>query len=90
MRLDEVRKGIAALQAERGDDWLRFRGHQVPARRRCRGWAHERALPPRAWRAERPSLPRRAPPAAGGEAEYVDGLKAVAEAGPSGSNPCGG
>jgi hypothetical protein len=30
MRLEDVRKGIAILQAERGDEWLRFVGIKFP------------------------------------------------------------
>jgi hypothetical protein len=76
-----VRRGVAALQAERNDDWLRFVGVKFPLDGGVEGG--RMSQPYRVVPGEQNDPAYRGvlllPP--GGEAEYVDGLKAVAEAG---------
>ena len=81
MRLDDVKKGIAALQAERSDDMLRFVGIKFPLDGGVEGG--RMSEPYRLVPGEQNDPAYRGvlllPP--GGEPEYVEGLKAVAEAG---------
>ncbi len=81
MRLEDVRKGITALQAERSDEWLRFVGIKFPLDGGVEGG--RMSEPYRLVPGEQNDPTYRGvlllPP--GGESEYVDGLKAVAEAG---------
>ena len=81
MRLEDVKKGVAAVKAERNDEWLRFVGIKFPLDGGVEGG--RMTQPYRLVPGEQNDPAYRGvlllPP--GGEEEYVEALKAVAEAG---------